>query len=84
MRVTVLDLRRNLKKVLEAIERNETVTLSKRGMEIAIIVPKREARKPLSLKDHPAFGMWKDRDDMKDPSKYIREKRKGRFCDLRH
>jgi antitoxin (DNA-binding transcriptional repressor) of toxin-antitoxin stability system len=25
-----------------------------------------------------AFGMWKDREDMKDPSAYVAELRKGR------
>jgi prevent-host-death family protein len=82
MKATVLDLRRNLRKILEAIERNETVTLSKRGREIARIVPKIEARRPLSLKDSPAFGLWKDRADMDDPTAYIRRIRKGRFSDL--
>ena len=82
MRATVLDLRRNPRKILDAIERNESVTLSKRGREIACIVPKREAKGALSLKDSPAFGIWKDRSDMADPAKYVRKIRKGRFRDL--
>lgn len=82
MKATVLDLRRNLGKILEAIERNETVTLSKRGREIALIVPRKEAREPLSLRDSPAFGLWKDRADMANPSEYVRRIRKGRFRDL--
>lgn len=67
MKATMLDLRRNLKKIIEAIERNETVTLSKRGREIAEIIPKTRQRIKTSIKDSPAFGMWKDRADMKDP-----------------
>jgi len=82
MEATVLDLRRNPRKIFEAIERNETVTLSKRGRSIARIVPKTQTRGPLSLKDSPAFGMWKDRQDMADPVAYVRELRKGRFGDL--
>jgi len=82
MKATVLDLRRNPGRILEAIARNETVTLSKRGREIALIVPKKEAKGPLSLKDSPAFGLWKNRSDMDDPAKYVRQIRKGRFGDL--
>jgi prevent-host-death family protein len=82
MDATVLDMRRNTKKILEALERNETVTLSKRGREIARIVPKKRATVGTSLKDLPAFGMWKDRADMADPSAYVHRMRKGRFGDL--
>jgi prevent-host-death family protein len=82
MKATLLDLRRNPRKILEAIERNETVTLSKRGREIAIIVPKNQAKAAVSIKDSPAFGMWKDRTDMRDPSAYVRKLRKGRFGDI--
>lgn len=79
MRVTLLDLRRNPGKIVDAIERNETVVLSKRGKEIAYILPKREAKAALSLKSNPAFGMWKERQDMEKPAKYVRRLRKGRF-----
>lgn len=79
MKATVLDLRRNPRKILEAIARNEPVTLSKRGREIALIVPRKETERSLSIKDSPAFGLWKDRADMKDPAKYVRRLRRGRF-----
>jgi hypothetical protein len=29
--------------------------------------------------DNPAFGMWKDREDMKDPAAYIRKIRQPRY-----
>lgn len=82
MKATVLDLRRNPRKILEAIARNETVTLSKRGLDIADIVPKKIARTVRSVKESPAFGIWKDRKDMVDPERYVREIRKGRFDDF--
>jgi hypothetical protein len=31
------------------------------------------------LQNHPAFGMWKDREDMKDPAAYIRKIRQPRY-----
>ena len=78
MKATVLDMRRNPKKILDAIARNETVTLSHRGKPFARIEPieKPERR---SAAEHPAFGMWADRTDLADPSAYVRELRKGRF-----
>jgi prevent-host-death family protein len=82
MKATVSDLRRNPARILEAIARNEKITLSKRGREIAIIIPKKDAKGPLSLKDSPAFGMWKDRPDMAEPVAYVRRIRKGRLGDL--
>lgn len=82
MKATILDLRRNPGKILEAIERNETVTLSRRGEEIAYIVPKTKVKGEISLKDSPAFGIWKDRQDMRDPVAYVRRVREGRFRDL--
>ena len=82
MKATVLDLRRRPRRILEAIERNETVTLSKRGKEIALIGPKKERKGALSLKDSPAFGLWKDRADMEDPAGYVRHVRRSRFHGL--
>lgn len=82
MKATMLDLRRNTRKILDAIERNEAVSLSMRGREIATIVPKKSARPASSIRNSPAFGMWKDRADMEDPSAYVRNLRKGRFHDL--
>jgi hypothetical protein len=82
MKATFLDMRRNPGKILEAIGRNEIVTLSRRGREIASIVPKQTAKGTLSLASSPAFGMWKDRRDLDDPVEYVRGQRKGRFGDL--
>jgi antitoxin (DNA-binding transcriptional repressor) of toxin-antitoxin stability system len=78
MKATVLDMRRNPKKILDAIARNETVTLSHRGKPLARIEPIEGAER-CSAAEHPAFGMWADRADMDDPSAYVRELRKGRF-----
>ena len=78
MEATVLDMRRNPKKILDAIARNEAVTLTNRGKSVARIEPIRKAERP-SMKDQEAFGMWADRGDMADPAAYVRGLRKGRF-----
>jgi len=78
MEATVLDMRRNPKKILDAIARNETVTLTNRGKRVARIEPIRDERRPCAS-EHEAFGMWSERADMTAPSAYVRELRKGRF-----
>ena len=79
MKATVLDLRRRMKDVLGALDRNETVTLFYRGRKKALIVPAgKEAEDRGRVSEHPAFGMWKDRGDMEDVAKAVREVRKGR------
>ncbi len=78
MKATMLDMRRNPKKIIEALKRNEKVTLSVRGREVGEIVPRNESDDE-SVANDPAVGMWADREDMKNPSKYVRDLRKGRF-----
>jgi antitoxin (DNA-binding transcriptional repressor) of toxin-antitoxin stability system len=79
MKATMLDMRRNPRKIIDAIKRNEKVTLSVRGREIAEIIPRKNGGDNASIADDPAVGMWADRGEMSDPEKYVRELRKGRF-----
>jgi len=37
------------------------------------------SKEPMRVEDHPAFGMWADRDDMKDPSAWVRKIRAPRY-----
>jgi antitoxin (DNA-binding transcriptional repressor) of toxin-antitoxin stability system len=78
MEATLLDMRRNPKKILDAIARNETVALTSRGKTIARVEPIAGGKRP-SASEHEAFGMWSDRSDMADPAAYVRQLRKGRF-----
>jgi len=84
MKATTLDLRYKMKDILRAIDRGETVTVTYRGKEKARLVPiQAKPEKELKPTDHPAFGMWKDREDMKDPTAYIRKMRDTpRFRDI--
>jgi prevent-host-death family protein len=81
MKATTLDMRRNPKKIIDAIARGETVSLSHRGKPVARIEPVEDAERTRAA-DHPSFGMWAGRTDMAEPSAYVREQRKGRFDDL--
>ena len=37
------------------------------------------SKEPMRVEDHPAFGMWADREDMKDPSAWVRKIRAPRY-----
>ena len=79
MEASILDLRKNMKKVMSALERNERVTLTRRRRKMAVIVPagEKQARK-IKAAHLAAFGMSADREDMQDVSAYVRELRKPR------
>ncbi|MCY3667903.1 MAG: type II toxin-antitoxin system Phd/YefM family antitoxin [Gemmatimonadetes bacterium] len=81
MKASILDLRRRMKDVLLALDRNESVTIFYRGKEKAILSPSRQ-RTDKSVKDHEAFGLWRDREDMTDVDAYVRNLRKGRLNDF--
>ncbi len=82
MKVTFHDLGRRVKDVLLALDRSESVTILNRGKEKAILSPSRQ-RTNKSVKDHTAFGMWRDRKDMADVDVYVRNLRDGRLdCSL--
>ena len=72
MKASILDMRRNPKKILDALARCETVTLTNRGKQVGRIEPIRDDDRP-DIMEHEAFGMWADRSDMADPSAYVRE-----------
>jgi antitoxin (DNA-binding transcriptional repressor) of toxin-antitoxin stability system len=77
MNATIVDLRYNMKNVLRAIDRGETVTVLYRGKERAKLTPIPAA--PSSggpkTKEQPLFGLWKDREDISDPDSYLRQLR---------
>lgn len=86
MKASVLDLRRRMKDVLDSLRRNEPVTLLRRGRVIGIIqppgaVPDSQGRRPAARRasSHPAFGLWKDRADLRDVEAAVDRLRKDRF-----
>ncbi len=79
MEATVLDLRKSMKKIMSAIERQERVILSRRRQKVAVILPISELQeKKAKTADQKAFGMWADRDDMESVEAYVRNLRKPR------
>ncbi|MBI9083192.1 MAG: type II toxin-antitoxin system prevent-host-death family antitoxin [Desulfobacterales bacterium] len=78
MEISFLDLRKKPGKIMEALERRETITLSRRGKAVAHVVPV-ENRRRCKTAEHPAFGMWANRLPMEKPAEMVRQMRKGRF-----
>lgn len=77
MEASILDLRKHMRRVLDALDKNETVRLTYRGRQKALIVPVEQGSKG-ELRKNPAFGMWAGRADMDDVDKTLRGIRKGR------
>ena len=79
MKASILDLRRRMGDVLRALEKNEPVTILHRGKEKAVIYPAPIRKgQGMAVTQHPAFGMWKDRDDLQDVDRAVRKLRQAR------
>ncbi|MEG2001294.1 MAG: hypothetical protein RR053_07885, partial [Evtepia sp.] len=77
MEAAILDLRKNMKKIMSAIERNERFVPTRRRRKMAVIMPIREHEaEKKKVADLPAFGMWADCPEMRNVSAYVRELRK--------
>jgi len=83
MEASILDFRRRSREIIEALERGEIVTVFYRGKKKGVMYPAgTDGEVGKSASDHPAFGMWKDRDDLADVDGAVRKLRKGRFDDV--
>jgi len=79
VKASILDLRRRMRDVLRALERNEPVTILYRGREKARLCPVSGRKdRAVSVAEHAAFGMWKDRADLRQVAQVVRRLRKGR------
>ena len=80
MEVTAKALRSRIGALLACLDRGETVTITYRGKPRARLVGIKQKNDPVSpdAGSFPAFGMWKDRDDMADVGTHVRDLRKVR------
>jgi len=77
MKANFLDFRRNMKDIIKALELNEPVEIYYRGKKKGTIIPENTANKKLpDITKHPVFGMWKNREDLKDPSGWVHDLRR--------
>ncbi len=77
MRASILDLRRKMKDIIGALDKNEKVVITHRGKEKGVLYPCRpDTAGRVNVREHPAFGMWKK--NKKTVKKQINELRKSR------
>ena len=78
MVVSAKQLRLKTSAVLKRVQKVGSVTVTLRGKPVAKIVPL-QPKNPRPLTDYPAFGMWADREDMKDVQAWLRKIRAPRY-----
>jgi hypothetical protein len=81
VKASFVDLRKKSGEIIRALNRNEHITVLYRGKPAAIMRPVDDEGGGADRKaaDHPAFGMWADRDDLEDVPDRVRQLRRGRF-----
>ncbi len=83
MNIAVASLNERMPEVLDALDRKEQVVLSYEGKEFASLQPVFNVEAEIErISKHPAVGMWADREDMKDPSEWVRNQRKSRYQNI--
>jgi prevent-host-death family protein len=78
MVVTAKQLRLYPSRVLKKVQQVGSVTITLRGKPVAKLTALRSKR-PMRVQDHPAFGMWADRQDMKDVHAWLKRIRTPRY-----
>lgn len=74
---TAKDLRQRTSALLDSVRRGQEVVITYRGKRIAVLAPlDRIAHKELTP---TAFGMWRQRRDMRDVSRWLDRRRAPRF-----
>ena len=72
---TAKELRIRASAILEDVEKGHEVIITKRGKSVAVLMPLKKRSGDFSP---TGFGMWKDRRDLDDVSKWIDSLRKER------
>lgn len=78
MVVTAKQLRLNTSRILRKVQHVGSVTVTLRGKPVAKL-SSLNAKPPMRVEDHPAFGMFADRDDMKDVHAWLKKIRTPRY-----
>jgi prevent-host-death family protein len=79
MEITTKQLRIQPGRIISQVNNGQEITITYRGKACAKIIPMNN-KKSINLEesDDELFGIWRDRKDMKDVERYIRNMRKGR------
>lgn len=81
MKASFVELRTKSSEIIQALHRNERVTVLYRGKPAAIMQPIAGAggREIGNAADHPAFGLWADREETQNVPIHVRRLREGRL-----
>ncbi len=78
MVVTAKQLRSHPSRILKKVQQLGSVTVTLRGKPVAKLTAL-GMKKVMRAADHPAFGMWAGREDMKNVEAWLRKIRKPRY-----
>jgi len=78
MVVTAKQLRLNTSKILKKVQQVGSLTVTLRGKPVAKISSLID-KPPMRVEDHPAFGIWADREYMKDVHAWLKKIRTPRY-----
>ena len=78
MQISLAALSRRQDTVLEALKRNENISVSHQGKVVAVLYASTTDVARERMLRTPAFGMWAERDDMADPNEWRRDLRRKR------
>ncbi len=78
MVVTAKQLRLKTSQVLKKVQQVGSLTITLRGKPVAKLTALNK-KKPTPLTEHPAFGIWANRQDMKDVDAWLQKIRKPRY-----
>lgn len=78
MKISLSTLSKRQGEVLDALSRNEEISISHNGQVVAVLQPPGIDGKRAHMLATPAFGMWADRDDIADPNEWRRDLRRKR------
>jgi len=78
MVVTAKQLRLETSRILRKVQQVGSLTVTLRGKPVAKL-SSLNAKRPMRVEDHPAFGMYADREDMKDIYAWLKKIRTPRY-----
>ena len=77
MEVSAKDLRTKTKRLLDSVDRGEEVILTYRGKARARVLALEDGGPPAAEKQE-LFGIWRDRDDLRDVERHVDRLREAR------
>ena len=73
---TAKELRSRASSILECVRKGEEVVITLRGESVAVMKSVKSVEKKFSP---VGFGIWKDRKDIQDVTRWLEERRKVRY-----